>query len=444
VENITTSLSSRWSDWDRFPGARPFQRPEVDQILAGLDRQSLVEIRGCRGVGKSTLLRLVAQRLVQRGLEREGILFIDLEDPVWAPNPHVEDLDRLLAQSGQARAILVDGVERLPGWVDWARRLRSSRRVMVAAARSGPVGGFHAAGVMGLDCNPLPFSSWMQIFTDKKVNSENARALLQAYLRSGGLPVTRKAEGRIHALLELFFSSLMKDVILLRPVRDTNVLTAVSVHAIGRSGKPLSASRLKGHLTRSVDQARMFLEHLEAAGLIYLVQRLEDAGRASQAARLCFAADTGLAWALGSRLSTGGRDGSTGIDPGLALTAVFLQFLREHKRCWAWRHSGRHGLAIGEPDGLELLVDVQVGKGKASDMAGLAAIMEQTGCASGLLLTTDPGAGAEPALAGKGVIETRALGPWLMDHELTDKTVDVIQTDTKVDKYSGGLPPHLL
>lgn len=437
-------LAERWADWDRFPGAQPFGRPEVEAVLSGLDRQSLVEIRGCRGVGKSTILRLVADRLVQRGWQRDQILFVDLEDPVWAPDASTHDLDRLVSETGSVRAVLLDGVERLPGWADWARARRSRNRQTVVAARTGPVGGPFPAGVVGLNCFPLSFGRWIQIFTDKKVDSSSAQAMLSAYLKSGGLPVGRKAEGRNQALLELFFAALMKDVVLLRPVRNTNVLTAVSVHVISRSGQPISASRLKGNLTRSVDQARMFLDHLEAAGLISLVKRLEDASRSSQAARLCFATDTGMAWALGSRIPSGLAPDSDRIDPDLALTAVFHHFLRAGRTCWAWRRAGRHGLALGPPELPELLVDVQISQEGPVDLGPLAAMMEQTGCSQGLVLTDGSQPEPDPALAGPGVIETRMLGAFLLEEESSDKSVGLVQTDKKVGPSSGGLPRHLL
>ena len=437
-------LVERWSDWDRFPGGRPFGRPEVEQVLAGLDKQALMELRGCRGVGKSTILRLVAEGLARRGWAREAILYLDLEDPVWAPNPSVQRLDDLLTEAGPIRAVLLDGVERLTGWVDWARTLQARQRVVVAAARTGSLGEDPPPGVSSLDCTPLGLADWINIFTDKKVNNESARTFLLPYLRSGGLPVARKAEGRNHALLDLFFAAMMKDVVLLRPVRDTRVLTAVSVYVLSRSGMPLSASRLKGRHTRSVDQARMFLDHLEAAGLISLVQRLEDVGRSSQAARLCFAADTGLAWALGQRSSSKLQQTVSSTGWGLALTAVFHQFQRAGRPCWAWRHKGRHGLAVGPPEQLDLLVDLQVGQPGALDMGPLAATMALTHCPSGLLLTDADQAIREPTRMGDGLIETRTLWSWLLDPVSTGRSVDKLSTDKKVDIYSGSLPPHLL
>ncbi len=449
-QQIPVSVIDRWSEWDRFPGSRPFHRPEVDDVLMGMDRQSLAVIRGCRGAGKSFVLKMVAARLAKRGWKRDSLLFLDLEDPVLAPRLGIRALEDLLGAVGPRKVVLLDGVERLPGWADWARLMRARTSMKVAAAWTGPVGGPQPAGIEAVDCLPLDLASWLKVFTDKPVGISEARQELGAFLKAGGLPMTCQAGDRRHALLELLFSSLMKDVILLQPIRDTNVLTAVSVYILSQTGLPISASRLKGFLTRSVDQARMFLSHLESAGLIHLVRRLEDSGRkASQAARLCFAADTGLAHALRiieQGKTAGDHDGDS-ADSALCMTAVFHQLQRMRRRIWAWRAKGRQGLAVGSPRNPGLLIDVQAGRDTAYGLDPLAAAMERTGCESGLLLTMDENAATGPALAGPGSIETRHLWSWLLDPVLTDSEVDMPEkksTDKKVYIDTEGLPSHLL
>lgn len=89
-------------------------------------------------------------------------------------------------------------------------------------------------------------------------------------------------------------------------------------------------------------------------------------------------------------------------------------------------------------------MDVQVGNDGDVDLGPLAMVMERTGCGQGLILTADDQQDSDPALAGAGVIETRSLGGFLIEDELTGKSVDIEITDKKVEPYSGNLPPHLL
>ena len=446
--SIPSSLVEHWAAWDRFPGGRPFPRPEVRAILDSLKRQSLVVVRGCRGVGKTTLMKLAAAGLVAGGMPRGQIQFIDLEDPIWAPRPGADDLDAWLSGQGRKKVVLIKGVERLPGWADWARRKRASQKLQVAVSLTGPTGAPPPAGIGTVDCHPLDLASWMHVFTDKNVDNSSAKQALANYLKAGGLPLARKAEGRRQALLDLFFSSLMKDVILLKPVRDTKMLTAVAVNLLSRTGRPVSASSLKGLMTRSVDQARMFLSYLVDSGLIQLVKRLEESRRSSsQTARLVFATDTGLAHAVMGGDEVSPESGSSSLSYGLCITSVFHKLQRTGLPVWAWRAKDRHGLALGGADNPKLMIDVQTGPGIELNPAPLAAAMKRWACKSGLLLTWKADDSGGSSSAGPATIQTRSLAPWLIAEELTDGMDDKFiekPTDKRVIPSGGNLPPHLL
>lgn len=444
---VSAATINRWSGWDRYPGARPFARPELERLQAGLDQRGLVLVRGARASGKTTLLRGLASRAAARGWDRRAILFVDLEDPLWAPRPSVAGLEALLAEGSGLKLVLLDGVERLDHWADWARQARARRRLAVAAAATGPVGGAAPAGIAAVDCLPLDLGAWIKEYTDKKVDIESARQRLDDFLRAGGLPVERSAEGRRRSLIEVFFASLMQDVLLRQQVRDANILTAMSVYLLTQTGRPVSASRLKGSLTRSVDQARRFLAHLQAAGLIHLVTRLEDRARPNQAARLCFAADSGLAWAL-RQTPQAEQDGiSVGIEmptrAGLAWTAVLHGVLRAGLRTWAWRARNRHGLLVASGSRPELVLDLQLGRSDP-DLRPLGQAMTDCGCPAGLLLTDGAGVG-DRALAGPGSIAVGHLADWLLEPKLTAKAVNKeLGSGQPARPQSRRLPRHLL
>ncbi len=444
---LSAAAIARWSGWDRYPGARPFARAELERLQAGLDQRGLALVRGPRATGKTTLLRQLAGRAAARGWDRRAILFVDLEDPLWAPRPSVAGLEALLAEGTGLKLLLLDGVERLDHWADWARQVWARRRLAVAAAATGPVAGAAPAGMAAVECLPLDLGAWIKEYTDKKVDIESARQRLDDFLRAGGLPVERSAEGRRRSLIEVFFAGLMQDVLLRQQVRDANMLTAMSVYLLTQTGRPVSASRLKGSLTRSVDQARRFLAHLQAAGLIHLVTRLEDRARPNQAARLCFAADTGLAWAL--RQTPSAKQGDISVDiemptrAGLAWTAVLHCALRAGLRPWAWRARNRHGLVIESGRRTDLAIDLQLGRAEP-DPRPLGQAMADCGCAAGLLLTDGAGLG-DRALAGPGSIAVRHLADWLLDPELTSKTVAKERSSARPARpQSRRLPRHLL
>lgn len=229
------------------------------------------------------------------------------------------------------------------------------------------------------------------------VDIDGYRENLPAFLTSTGLPGARDD------LLDLFFKILFFDVFLRREVRGADRLVAVAVYLLSNTARQVSASKMKGLLSRSVDQARAFLSHLQDAGLVYLVPRIEDAQRRRPgASRLCFSVDLGLSVLL------------AGHPPDLrdlATTAVFHELLRRGIHPLAWRARDRLGLAVTRDARPSLLIDVSYSTGEA-DARPLRVAMARWKCSRGLLLTeSEEGTLRVPA----GTITCRPLWSWLLE-----------------------------
>ncbi len=425
------SLLHLWDGWDRFPGGRPFPRKENQDALGKLSESKGLLVKGCRASGKSTLLRLLAMDYLHRGASRESIIFLDLEDPIWSYLPNKNEyLDEILNR--RPKLLLLDGLERIENWepVLFKSIRRGITTIASITGKARPT--IKDLGVQEL--LPMSLSSWISIYTDKKVDSESGRDYLIKYLKAGGLPVTRLAVGRRQALIEVFYSSLLKDVLLRKGVRAPKVLTAMAVYLMKNTGRPVSAARMRGSISRSMDQSRMLLDHLVDSGLVSLVSRLEDANRiANQSARLVFASDTGLAVALWPQLA----DGKLENLYSLALTATYHHCSRMGQQVWSWRFDKGFGLALGDGGIAYLMIDLQVKEGKA-DISRLQSAMTRYGCKKGLLLTMDE----QGSSSGIKIVP---LWKWLMV-ESTDISNNIEQTVMKVEKSkkSKKLPRHLL
>ncbi len=359
----------------------------VNRILSGLEKGEIVQVTGVRGVGKSSVLKEVERKL--KGTE---VAYIDLEDPRLSPRPRRETL-KLFSQGKST--VLLDGVGRVDGWLEWAM----NSKVSVVAARSGPASIGPLAGVTGVPLYPVDLRTWVEL-TGMAVDVDGYRNNLPAFLTSTGLP------GAQDGLLDLFHKTLFFDVFLRREVRGADRLLAVAVYLLSNTARQVSASKMKGLLSRSVDQARAFLSHLQDAGLVYLVSRIEDGQRKrAGASRLCFSADLGLSVLL------------AGHQPDLrdlATTAVFHQLLRQEIRPLAWRAKDRLGLAVSRNDRPSLLIDVSYSTGEA-DARPLRAAMAKWKCNRGLLLTeSEEGDLQVPC----GTITCRPLWSWLLEPRL--------------------------
>jgi len=399
-----------------------WRQAELEDILSQLEVKDIVLLTGVRGSGKTTLLRSLAERYVGEKGDAASVKYIDLEDPRLAPGPSRSSLNLFSAEyegqrSGAEKLVLLDEVSHVQSWRAWAGQqvLKNGIKLVATSScvpgeytgRSGTGNGASKPGRIGeIHLLPLGLRAYLQEFTDKSVDNESARQGLLAYLKRGGLPVAWSAPDYRRKLVDNFYMSLVHDVLLKNEIRDAKRLTAMAVYLVSATSEEVSASHLKGLVSKSVDQARAFLSHLKSSGLVCLAERIEDRSRdIPRSARRCFAADSGLAAALSTRPE------NTQV---LVETVVFNEILRLGHLPYAVKARGCLGLAV--PSGAQekgFCVWVDFKPRRSADPRPLAAAMSAYGFRSGLLLTAEDEAG-ELEVRG-GSIRVRAAWQWLLD-----------------------------
>lgn len=402
-----------------------------------------------RGSGKSTALSVIEKNLSKIYTD-STVVRIDLEDPRLAPRPKKETLE-LFSRAAtdyhtkQQCWIVLDEADRVPGWLAWARDFKRRTGAGVIGAISGrPETNAADTDVAEIPFLPLGLRSWIENSTDKAVNISIAREMLPGYLRAGGLPLSWASIDRSRNLIRLFHEILFHDVIAKSEVRGVPELTAIAVYLASSTTESFSLAHMKGILTKSLDQARAFLAHLQRSGLVDIVSRIEDSGRERHgAARRTFAADCGLAAALASREVS---------ERALAETAVLTELRRLHASVFAFRSLKRVGLAARDREGERILVQVEYDPEAARDTRPLARAMTGYDCRTGLLLSNTPD--SDDIRVRDGIIARRPIWSWLLEPCLSpafgaspdEKTV-ALKENAEPDREpesSGGLPSHLL
>ena len=92
-----------------------------------MDAKEVVVIKGVRRGGKSTLMAQIIRALPARGETPTGILRVDLEEPLFAPEYGADLLERIYRLwrervQPEGRCLLfLDEVQNIPGWERWVR-----------------------------------------------------------------------------------------------------------------------------------------------------------------------------------------------------------------------------------------------------------------------------------------------------------------------------------
>jgi predicted AAA+ superfamily ATPase len=128
TSEVLRDQNPHWSD----PAARRargfrFERVQLDRCEAQLADASsgrALALIGPRHVGKTVLLRQVADRLLDRGLDPRQVVYCNLADERWVDPPSPREVVRVAqaaAGAGATLFVLLDEIQVVPKWHTWLK-----------------------------------------------------------------------------------------------------------------------------------------------------------------------------------------------------------------------------------------------------------------------------------------------------------------------------------
>lgn len=297
-----------------------------DLRIPEVPRKALTLI-GMRRSGKTYALFDRMGRLLEQGVPRERLFYLNLEDDRLA-EPTVDTLARALElfyrRNPEARAsrahLFFDEIQVVPGWERFLRRVIDTEEAQVYVTGSSakllstevassfrgrglavevlPFGLREAARSQGLDLGPAwppasPLRSQIEALTDR-------------YLEQGGFPEVQHLHGfdRVQVLQEYVELVLLRDVIERHAAGNLAALRHLVRALFAANAGPFSVSRLHGTLVSQglkVGKPTLlaYLDHLCDAYLVFLVPiRSRSAKQRIVNPRKVYAVDPGLAAAM--------------------------------------------------------------------------------------------------------------------------------------------------
>lgn len=232
-------------------------RPEyVDRIRPFIDTDIIKVITGIRRSGKSALLRLLQQDLLEQGVSGSQIISINLEsaDMMAVRRPETL-LDHIMGLAGdEPRSyVFLDEVQLVDGWEQVANALRVSGRfdVFVSGSNAQVLSGELATHIAGRHVEfrvyPYSFAEYLSAYRTKEPDVAE-RAAFQSYIRLGGMPYLQQLRYEIgpseQYLSDLFQSIELRDIVQRGRVRDADLLERILLYALSNIGTQFSARSL--------------------------------------------------------------------------------------------------------------------------------------------------------------------------------------------------------
>lgn len=351
------------------------QREEyLNKLIALKDKKIIKVVTGVRRCGKSKLLEMYRQWLLEQGVEEERIVSINFEDLDFEDLTDYKKLHTYLKEhlvKDNMTYIFLDeiqNVEQFPKVVD-SLYIKDNVDIYITGSNAHMLSSEIATLLSGryiqIEMLPLSFKEYMI-----STGSMNDRGIKYVdYLQNSSFPYTLELEGQsdeIRNYLEgLYNTIVVKDIISHSKISEPMMLKSILKFIFDNIGNPLSSKKIADTMTssgRRIDTRTVekYLDALTESYIIYQAKRYNIKGKQYlKTLEKYYVVDIGLRLML---------LGSKQIDAGRILeNIVYLELLRRG-----------YDVYVGKVDEFEVDFVAQNGKGTTYFQVALSVRDEKT------------------------------------------------------------------
>ena len=268
-------------------------RKEYLERLRNLKHKKLIKIiTGIRRCGKSTVMEMFRDELLENGVSENQIIFLNFED---YDNKHLRNPDELYSYikerlTQKMNYIFLDEIQRVenfPEIVD-SFYIKDNVDIYITGSNSSLLSSEIATLISGryveIKMLPLSFTEFVQATKQEKQLSQAYRQ----YVETSSFPYVielLQTPDEINSYLEGIYNTiLVKDIIDRKKIADTLVLKSVSQFLFDNIGLELSSKRIADTLTsngRKSDSKTIekYITSLEESFIVYKASRYNIKGK---------------------------------------------------------------------------------------------------------------------------------------------------------------------
>ncbi|GAB4335356.1 MAG: ATP-binding protein [Calditrichia bacterium] len=286
----------------------------IDYLYQWKDKPLVKIITGLRRSGKSTLIKLYIDSLLNSGIGAERICYINKESLQFEHISTFKDLYQEVraahAKVKQKLYLFVDEVQEIEHWEKAIISLHSEEVADIyltgsnARIFSGELATLLGGRYIPISVLPLTYSEFL-LFRRKEKHDETS---FNEFLQFGGLPGIHHLqwEGAViyEYLSAVFDTIILRDIIKRNNIRNPAFLEKIIQFIFDNIAQIFSAKRVvdflkKEHRRTNVETVYNYIQYLTDAQMIYRIPRYDIKGkRLLEVREKYFAADIGLRHAL--------------------------------------------------------------------------------------------------------------------------------------------------
>ncbi len=287
----------------------------VDKIMAYTDTPFVKILTGIRRCGKSTILKMIMERLRDCGIPENRIVsyrFDSMEYEDMTAKQMYTELKGKLCQNGRTYFFLYE-VQEIQGWEKVVNSLQSDFDVDLyvtgsnSRMMSSEISTYLTGRYVAFRIYTLSFREYLT-FKGQYTTVGEPRQELANYIRLGGFPATHLqnfSQDEVYTIVrDIYNSTIFSDIVKRNQVRKVDQLERVIKYTFNNIGNTFSAKSISDYLKaehRAIDNETVYgyLEKLEKAYLLHRCSRYDLQGKELlKTQEKFYLADTSLRYAV--------------------------------------------------------------------------------------------------------------------------------------------------
>lgn len=268
----------------------------VDKIMAYVDTPFVKILTGVRRCGKSTILKMIMEKLkTERDIPEDRIVscrYDSMEYEDMTAKQMYAQLKERLSSDGKTYLFL-DEVQEIKGWEKVVNSLSSDFDVDLyitgsnSRMMSSEISTYLTGRYISFRIFTLSFSEYL-MFREKYAAVSDPKTELANYVRLGGFPATHLqaySQDEIYTIVrDIYNSTIFSDIVKRNQVRKIDQLERVVKYTFNNVGNTFSAKSISDYLKserRALDNETVYsyLEKLEKAYLLHRCSRYDLQGK---------------------------------------------------------------------------------------------------------------------------------------------------------------------
>jgi uncharacterized protein len=270
----------------------------LKQINPFIDKPLIKIITGIRRSGKSIILKLLKEDLLERGIGDNQIIYLNFDSLEFSNISNAEKLYSYIKEKitkNKRTYLLLDEIQEVDSWERVVNSFLADFDVDIfitgsnSRLLSSELATYLTGRYVEIHLYPLSFSEYLQFKTIRTgITDFNTKTEFETFLRMGGFPVLHIAEYPLESAYKIVFdiysSAILRDTIQRNKIRDVELLERVVKFVFDNVGNKFSAKNVADYFKsqqRKIDLNTVYnyLTALESAFIIDRIPRYDIVGK---------------------------------------------------------------------------------------------------------------------------------------------------------------------